>query len=122
MIETALADLGHGFGVALQLQKPFWWFFGVLIGNIVGVVPGTGVLAAISILLPLTDDMVPVAAAAESWSIAVGSIGVFLLAGTSGRSGCVGRCLPCGTGRRLVNRGAESRPTDPRHSFNPAGL
>ncbi len=37
-------------------------FLGVLIGNIVGVLPGMGVLATISILLPLTFGMKPVAA------------------------------------------------------------
>ena len=39
-----------------------WCFVGVLIGNIVGVLPGMGVLAAMSMLLPLTFGMQPVAA------------------------------------------------------------
>jgi TctA family transporter len=39
-----------------------WCFLGVLIGNLVGVLPGMGVLSTISILLPLTFAMKPVAA------------------------------------------------------------
>jgi len=62
MIASALADLWHGFGVALQPQNALWCLVGVLIGNIVGVLPGMGVMAAISMLLPLTFGMPPVAA------------------------------------------------------------
>ncbi len=62
MIGTALTDLAHGFGVALQPANFLACFVGVLLGNIVGVLPGMGVMAAISILLPLTFAMPPVAA------------------------------------------------------------
>ena len=62
MTGTILADLWHGFGVALQPDNLLWCFFGVLFGNIVGVLPGMGVMAAISVLLPLTFAMKPVAA------------------------------------------------------------
>jgi putative tricarboxylic transport membrane protein len=40
MIATALADLSHGFGVALEPHNLFYCFLGVLIGQIVGVLPG----------------------------------------------------------------------------------
>jgi TctA family transporter len=62
VIATALTDLYYGFGVALQPNNLLWCFVGVLIGNLVGVLPGMGVLATISILLPLTFGMKPVAA------------------------------------------------------------
>jgi TctA family transporter len=39
-----------------------WCFVGVIFGNLVGVLPGMGVMAAISLLLPLTFGMQPVAA------------------------------------------------------------
>jgi TctA family transporter len=39
-----------------------WCFIGVLIGNMVGVLPGMGPLATISILLPLTFGIKPVGA------------------------------------------------------------
>jgi putative tricarboxylic transport membrane protein len=62
MISTALTDLWHGFGVALQPQNFLYCLIGVLIGQIVGVLPGMGAMAAISLLLPLTFAIKPVAA------------------------------------------------------------
>ena len=62
MIGTALTDLWYGFGVALEPHNLMFCFIGVLVGNMVGVLPGMGPLATISILLPLTFGMKPVAA------------------------------------------------------------
>ena len=62
MIVSALSNLWFGFGIALQPHNVLWCFVGVLIGNIVGVLPGMGVLATISILLPLTYALSPVSA------------------------------------------------------------
>jgi len=62
MIETALQDLWYGFSVALEPHNILWCFVGVLVGNMVGVLPGMGPVATISILLPLTFGMKPVAA------------------------------------------------------------
>src|SRR6195256_270217 len=59
---TGFADLMHGFGVALEPHNLMWCLIGVLIGNLVGVLPGMGVLSTISILLPLTFAMKPVGA------------------------------------------------------------
>jgi TctA family transporter len=39
-----------------------WSFFGVLVGNLIGVLPGMGALSAIAMLLPLTYTMHPVPA------------------------------------------------------------
>src|SRR4030081_1430542 len=62
VILTSLTDLWFGFGVALEPENLMWCFVGVLIGNMVGVLPGMGPLATISILLPLTFGMKPVGA------------------------------------------------------------
>ncbi len=62
MIGTALSDLWFGFGIALEPHNLMWCLLGVLVGNMVGVLPGMGPLATISILLPLTFGMKPVAA------------------------------------------------------------
>jgi len=62
MIETALTDLWYGFQVAFQPHNLMWCFIGVLVGNMVGVLPGMGPLATISILLPLTFGIKPVGA------------------------------------------------------------
>jgi TctA family transporter len=62
VIAQSLTDLWFGFGVALEPHNLMWCFFGVLIGNLVGVLPGLGALQAISLLLPLTYPMQPVPA------------------------------------------------------------
>ncbi len=62
MVSNALHDLWFGFGVAFQGSNLMWSFFGVLVGNLIGVLPGMGALSAISILLPLTYVMHPVPA------------------------------------------------------------
>ena len=61
-MHTALIDLYHGFGIALEPSNIMWCFLGVLIGNLVGVLPGLGILSSVSILLPLTFGMQPVPA------------------------------------------------------------
>ncbi|WP_208863882.1 tripartite tricarboxylate transporter permease [Roseomonas gilardii] len=58
----SLQDLGFGFGLALEPYNLFWCFVGVLVGNLIGVLPGTGALTAISMLMPLTYPMQPVPA------------------------------------------------------------
>ena len=62
MISTAITDLYYGFGVALEPHNLMYCFLGVLVGNLVGVLPGMGPVATISILLPLTFGMHPVPA------------------------------------------------------------
>ena len=62
MFEQSMMDLWYGFGVALQPHNLAWSFFGVLVGNLVGVLPGLGALSAMSMLLPLTYSLNPVAA------------------------------------------------------------
>ena len=62
MIATALTDLFHGFEVAFEPHNLMFCFIGVLVGNMVGVLPGMGPLATISILLPLTFGIKPVGA------------------------------------------------------------
>ncbi|CAN7703620.1 tripartite tricarboxylate transporter permease [Caballeronia sp. LjRoot31] len=62
MIGQSLLDLWHGFGVALEIHNLMWSFFGVLMGNLIGVLPGMGPLSAISVLLPLTYTMHPIPA------------------------------------------------------------
>jgi len=57
MVAQSILDLLQGFGVALQPHNLMWSFVGVLIGNLIGVLPGMGALSAISMLLPLTYTM-----------------------------------------------------------------
>jgi putative tricarboxylic transport membrane protein len=62
MLSQTLTNLMSGFGVALEPHNLMWSFFGVLVGNLIGVLPGMGALSAISMLLPLTYTMHPVPA------------------------------------------------------------
>lgn len=49
-----LDNLASGFGLALSWQNLLWCLAGVTLGTIVGVLPGLGPMAAISMLLPMT--------------------------------------------------------------------
>jgi len=51
-----------GLSVALSWNNLLFCFLGVLIGTFLGVIPGIGVLASISLLFPLTFHMEPTAA------------------------------------------------------------
>jgi TctA family transporter len=51
-----------GFGVALSLTNLAYCFVGVVVGTLIGVLPGIGPLATIAMLLPLTYNVPPVAA------------------------------------------------------------
>jgi putative tricarboxylic transport membrane protein len=57
MIGQTLHDLWYGFSVAILPQNLMWSFFGVLVGNLIGVLPGMGALSTIAMLLPLTYTM-----------------------------------------------------------------
>ena len=61
-MHQSLMDLWYGFGIALQPGNFMWSVFGVLIGNLIGVLPGMGALTTISMLLPLTYVIAPVPA------------------------------------------------------------
>ena len=51
-----------GFSVALSLDNVFYCFIGVLLGTLIGVLPGIGPLATIAMLLPITFNVEPVSA------------------------------------------------------------
>jgi len=55
-------NLLFGFGVALQPNNLFMCFIGVLLGTLVGVLPGLGPVAAMSLLLPATYHVNPIGA------------------------------------------------------------
>ncbi len=54
-----VSGLLHGFYVALQPTNLLWAFVGCLLGTVVGILPGLGSAATISLLLPLTFSMDP---------------------------------------------------------------
>jgi len=54
--------LGHGFSVALTPTNLLYVFLGVLIGTVIGLLPGLGPTATIAVLLPFTYQVEPVTA------------------------------------------------------------
>ncbi|HLR50486.1 MAG TPA: tripartite tricarboxylate transporter permease, partial [Candidatus Sphingobacterium stercoripullorum] len=55
-------NLVLGAVTAFSLHNLLYAFIGVLLGNIIGVLPGIGALAAISMLLPVTYGLDPIGA------------------------------------------------------------
>ncbi|QJR12355.1 hypothetical protein DSM104443_03441 [Usitatibacter rugosus] len=57
-----LNNLALGFSVALTFSNIMYCFIGVLLGTLIGVLPGIGPIATISMLLPATFVLPPVSA------------------------------------------------------------
>ncbi|MHB8909466.1 MAG: tripartite tricarboxylate transporter permease [Syntrophales bacterium] len=55
-------NLIFGFGIAFSAQNLLYCFIGVLMGTLVGVLPGIGPMATIAMLMPLTFNVAPIAA------------------------------------------------------------
>jgi putative tricarboxylic transport membrane protein len=55
-------NLSYGLSIALQPANLFFCFLGVIMGTLVGVLPGIGPVGAIAILLPGTFRMEPTSA------------------------------------------------------------
>src|SRR3981189_2770013 len=54
-----ITNLSIGFGVALTLSNLFYCFSGVLLGTLVGVLPGIGPVTTVAILLPFSFTLPP---------------------------------------------------------------
>ena len=61
-MDGVLANLWLGFSVALQPSVLAYAFAGCVIGTLVGMLPGVGPLAGISLLLPATFGLSPTTA------------------------------------------------------------
>ena len=59
---TAAEGIAYGHGVALQPAVLAYCLLGVTLGTFIGVLPGIGAMAAISLLLPITFYITPEAA------------------------------------------------------------
>ena len=53
------ANLGLGFAVALTLQNVMYCFIGVLLGTVIGVLPGIGPVTTVAMLLPISFTLAP---------------------------------------------------------------
>ena len=61
-MEGLFANLAHGFSVAVSVDNLLLCFAGVVIGTLVGILPGVGPIATIAMLLPLTFNFDPTGA------------------------------------------------------------
>jgi putative tricarboxylic transport membrane protein len=61
-METLIDNISLGLATAVTLQNLTYCFIGVLLGTLIGVLPGIGPLATIAILLPTTYALPPIAA------------------------------------------------------------
>ena len=92
-----LSGLLHGFAVALEPANLLWCFVGVVLGTVVGVLPGLGPPATIAMLLPLTFRMVPTGAmimiAGICYGAKYGGSTTSILLNVPGESASVVTCL-----------------------------
>ena len=61
-LQEVFPNLYLGFDVALSFQNLMYCFIGVFAGTMIGVLPGIGPLATISMLLPITFNLEPTSA------------------------------------------------------------
>jgi len=92
-----LANLWHGFAVALTPINLMWGFIGVFLGTVIGVLPGLGPAATIAMLLPLTFKMDPTGAiimlAGIYYGAKYGGSTTSILLNVPGESASVVTCL-----------------------------
>ena len=92
-----IGSLLAGFEVALTPYNLFWCFIGVLLGTVVGVLPGLGPAATIAMLLPLTFQMNPTSAvimlAGIYYGAKYGGSTTSILLNVPGESSSVVTCL-----------------------------
>jgi len=92
-----LQNVLYGFQVALLPINLIYCFFGVLIGTLVGVLPGLGSTAAIALLLPVTFNVTPVSASIMLAGIYYGAMyggsTTSILVNIPGESASVVTCL-----------------------------
>lgn len=91
------SGLMQGFAVALQPMNLLWCFLGVVLGTVVGVMPGLGPPATIAMLLPLTFLMNPASAmimlAGIYYGAKYGGSTTSILLNVPGESASVATCI-----------------------------
>ena len=105
-----LNHLALGFGVALTPVNLLYAFIGVLLGTLIGVLPGIGPVATIAMLLPTTYALQPVSAlimlAGIYYGAQYGGSTTAILVNMPGESSSVVTCLD---GHQMARRGPGRR-------------
>jgi putative tricarboxylic transport membrane protein len=101
-----LAQLAHGFSVALTPINLLWAFVGVTVGTAIGVLPGLGPALTIALLLPLTYQVGATSAfilfAGIYYGAMYGGSTTSILLNTPGESATIVTALE---GNRMARRG-----------------
>ena len=101
-----LANLAIGFGVAFTFHNLLYAFFGVLLGTLIGVLPGIGPVPTIAMLLPITYALPPVSAiimlAGIYYGAQYGGSTTAILVNLPGESSSVVTCID---GYQMARRG-----------------
>src|SRR6266700_3760775 len=96
-MESLFSNLVLGFGVALSLQNLFYCLMGVMLGTLIGVLPGIGPVATIAMLLPVTFTLNPTSAlimlAGIYYGAQYGGSTTAILVNIPGESSSVVTCL-----------------------------
>jgi len=96
-MEALFTNLGLGFSVALSFQNLFYCFMGVVLGTLIGVLPGIGPVATIAMLLPVTFTLNPTSAlimlAGIYYGAQYGGSTTAILVNLPGESSSVVTCL-----------------------------
>src|SRR6186997_637247 len=92
-----LHNLVLGFGVAISPMHLLYCLIGVMLGTLIGVLPGIGPVATIAMLLPITFNLSPVAAlimlAGIYYGAQYGGSTTAILVNLPGESSSVVTCL-----------------------------
>jgi len=101
-----LSNLALGLGVAFTFQNLFYCFVGVLLGTLIGVLPGIGPVPTIAMLLPITYALPPVSAlimlAGIYYGAQYGGSTTAILVNLPGESSSVVTCID---GYQMARRG-----------------
>ena len=101
-----ISNLALGLGVALTFQNILYCFFGVLLGTLIGVLPGIGPVPTIAMLLPITYALPPVSAlimlAGIYYGAQYGGSTTAILVNLPGESSSVVTCID---GYQMARRG-----------------
>lgn len=102
----AIQGLAGGLGTVLTGGNLYYCFIGSLVGTLIGVLPGIGPLAAMSLLLPLTVALTPVASismlAALFYGAMYGGSTTSILVRIPGEAASVVTCLD---GHEMAKKG-----------------
>jgi putative tricarboxylic transport membrane protein len=104
-------DLLKGFEIAFQFPNLVACFTGVVVGTLIGVLPGIGPSAAIALLLPITFKIGPVAGiimlAGIYYGAMYGGSTTSILVNIPGEAASVVTCLD---GHRMAQQGRPDQP------------